>query len=172
MDRISGILPQIGWSPAMAPVTAEKAPATTVEALSASSSAQSGMQANVDTQTGENRAAQIAAMLRNTGTSAESTILAKSEKIDPDAPAGPPPTFDVSPLEAKVAELSNPEHMKAKTEENASTRPDATAAGEEGDAKQDASQAEAGDDRAAAKTTAEWQTLDAIAQGQSLDLLR
>lgn len=168
MDRISGILPQVGWSPALAPVAAEKAPATTVEAISASSSAEGGLGADVGTQTASDQASEISILLRSSR-SAESTILANSqETIDPDDPSGPPPTFDVSPLEAKVAALSDPEHFT--TEEDSSTSP--ASAGTEDEAKQNVSQLQAGDDQAAGNTQTGWQTLDAAAPGQSLDLLR
>lgn len=169
MDRISGILPQVGWSPAMAPVTAEKAPATTVEAVTDSSSSESGLGANVDTQTEADRAAWVASLLRGSGKSAESTLLANIEEaVDPDQPAGPPPTFDVSPLEAKVAELSDPEQFTI--EEGSSTSPVSTGANDL--AKQNVSQLQSGDDQTAGTTPKEWQTLDTAAPGQSLDLLR
>ncbi|MFT3689326.1 hypothetical protein [Paenirhodobacter sp.] len=172
MDRISGILPQIGWSPAMAPVTAEKPPATTVEAVAASSSVESGLGADVDTQTENDRAAWISAQLRKSGKSAESTVLAKvQEDIDPNEPVGPPPTFEISPLEAKAAELRKPEPVVAK--DKSSVIPAAAGVEEQEDfAKQNVSQLQPDESRTAGNPQTEWQTLDTVAPGQSLDLLR
>ena len=106
MDRISGLMPQVGWSPLLSMVPPKKAPATTVEPASTSSGTNSGMGAEVGTQAQAERSTQLQA--RNRDVMVETAVLAQSraEAVpDPDAPTGPPPTFDVTPLEAKAAAL-------------------------------------------------------------------
>ncbi|TQD33452.1 hypothetical protein ACTTAK_13155 [Rhodobacter capsulatus] len=106
MDRISGLMPQVGWSPLLSMVPPKKAPATTVEPANTSSGTNSGMGAEVGTQAQPERSAQLQA--RNRDVAVETAVLAQSraEAVpDPDAPTGPPPTFDVTPLEAKAAAL-------------------------------------------------------------------
>ena len=106
MDRISGLMPQVGWSPLLSMVPPKKAPATTVEPANTSSGTNSGMGAEVGTQAQLARSVQLQA--RNRDVAVETAVLAQSraEAVpDPDAPTGPPPTFDVTPLEAKAAAL-------------------------------------------------------------------
>lgn len=176
MDRISGFLPQIGWSPLMAPLASEKAPGSTVEPPAASSGTGSGMEAGVDTQTPEDRAARVLAQIRARDDTAtrESAVLARSlsemETIDPDGPTGPPPTFAVSPLEAKAARLGAPPELvveasagevapapTAETPEQGAIRPDRAAGAAAGPT---------GNEQIG------WQGLDTAPQRQSLDLLR
>ena len=59
MDRISGLMPQIGWSPLLTPAAPKKAPASTVEPAAKSANINSGMGAQVDTQTAQDRAQQV-----------------------------------------------------------------------------------------------------------------
>ncbi len=141
MDQISGLMPQIGWSPLLMPATPKKAPASTVEPAAKSANLNSGMEAGVDTQTPQDRAQQVQALKAQaalivqtaasqstlaglggqnagaTGSGAEETVLATllagiEPPPDPDAPTGPPPTFDVTPLEAAAARrLAPPEAL-------------------------------------------------------------
>lgn len=152
MDRISGVMPQIGWSPVLMPVAPERAPASTVEP--ASPGARSGGSAGAQTGARDDheRAREAATLLRlqSAGfwqTGAEQAIRAQALPAqdspgadpgalggaqagaahtaaggsaqgdgarsfqaapppDPNAPSGPPPTFDVSPLEARAAALT------------------------------------------------------------------
>ena len=62
MDQISGLMPQIGWSPLLMPATPKKAPASTVEPAAKSANLNSGMEAGVDTQTPQDRAQQVQAL--------------------------------------------------------------------------------------------------------------
>lgn len=107
MDQISGFLPQIGWSPLQMPATPKKPPASTVEPAAKSANTKEGLGAQVDTQTPQDHAQ--AARLLETIAAASAYELASDETaqtdapIDPDGPTGPPPTFDVTPLEAEAA---------------------------------------------------------------------
>lgn len=106
MDRISGLMPQTGWSPLLSMVPPKKAPATTVEPASTSANTNSGLGAEVGSQAQTDRVAQLQA--RNRDVAVETAVLAQSRADsvpDPDAPTGPPPTFDVTPLEANAAAL-------------------------------------------------------------------
>ncbi|RWR32821.1 hypothetical protein D2T31_02315 [Sinirhodobacter populi] len=165
----------------MTTVAPERAPASTVEPASAPSGAGSGMEAGVDTQTPEDRSARALAQLRAQGeataTRGETAVLALSlsemETIDPDMPTGPPPTFSVSPLQAKAAELKAPPEFdmvpdeaiparaapapKTETPEQDTKRPDRAATAAAGPT---------GNDQTG------WQGLDTAPQRQSLDLLR
>ncbi len=106
MDRISGLMPQVGWSPLLSVVDTRKAPATTVEPASTSANTNSGLGADVDARTQMARIVQMQA--RNRDLAVETAVIAQTQPEappDPDAPTGPPPTFDVSPLEAQAAAL-------------------------------------------------------------------
>lgn len=106
MDQISGLMPQVGWSPLMTASAPKKPPATTVEPATTSANTNSGLGANVDAQTKAAKVVELQARAREMA--AQTAVLAQSraaEQPDPDAPTGPPPTFDVTPLEAQAAEL-------------------------------------------------------------------
>ncbi|MBD3787761.1 MAG: hypothetical protein IE922_12495 [Sphingomonadales bacterium] len=162
MDRISGLMPQIGWSPLLTPAAPKKAPASTVEPAAKSANINSGMGAEVDTQTPEDRAQQVSDLKAQVlafapgGQMSQATTAASMAGValaaglmpegdgpsqmiepppDPDAPTGPPPTFDVTPLEAAAARrLDPPETVPtevariAPPEPEASDGPAATAA--------------------------------------------
>lgn len=135
MDRISGLMPQIGWSPLLTPAAPKKAPASTVEPAAKSANINSGMGAEVDTQTPEDRAQQVSDLKAQVlafapgGQMSQATTAASMAGValaaglmpegdgpsqmiepppDPDAPTGPPPTFDVTPLEAAAARRLDP----------------------------------------------------------------
>lgn len=106
MDQISGLMPQIGWSPSLIVAAPKKAPATTVEPATTSANTNSGLGADVNAQGNASKVVELQARAREAA--AQSAVLAQSranEQPDPDAPTGPPPTFDVTPLEAQAAEL-------------------------------------------------------------------
>lgn len=106
MDRISGLMPQVGWSPMMAPAMPKKAPATTVEPAASAANTNGGLGADVNTQGQAAKVVQLPS--RGSETGAEQAVLAQSlvaEDPDPDALTGPPPTFEVTPLEAQAAAL-------------------------------------------------------------------
>ncbi len=117
MDRISGVLPQIRWSPQLVPAAPKAAPATTVEVVRSSADTAGRMGANVDTGSGTDFVARIRGLLRQDGAGeraganpagpdAAGAIVPRIEAApDPDAPTGPPPAFEVTPLEAHVAAL-------------------------------------------------------------------
>ncbi|MFD2173799.1 hypothetical protein [Rhodobacter lacus] len=108
MDLISGLMPQTGWSPLFSPAAPKTAPATTVEPASTAANTNSGLGAETDAKTQQDRIVQLQARRNVT---VETAVLAQSRSQaapDPDAPTGPPPTFDVTPLEARAAELRNP----------------------------------------------------------------
>lgn len=114
MDQISGLMPQIGWSPLMMPATPKKAPATTVEPAGKSASAQGGMAADVGTQAGQDRAPQAHSSFDAATGGALQSALMPEPPPDPEAPTGPPPTFEVTPLEAMAAEqLAPPERVES-----------------------------------------------------------
>jgi len=56
MDRISGLMPQVGWSPLLTVAAPKTAPASTVEAAANAANTNGGLGANVDTQTSQDRA--------------------------------------------------------------------------------------------------------------------
>lgn len=106
MDQISGFLPQIGWSPLQMPATPKKPPASTVEPAAKSANTKGGLGAQVDTQTPQDHA-QTARLLETIAAASayelETDGTAQTDApIDPDGPTGPPPTFDVTPLEAEA----------------------------------------------------------------------
>ena len=111
MDRISGLMPQVGWSTLTMPLAVKKAPATTVEPAATAANTNGGMGANVNTQTGGGQAVATAQARAATGsdqtgiTQAVLAQVSQNAEPDPDAPTGPPPTFDVTPLEAQAAAL-------------------------------------------------------------------
>jgi len=125
MDRISGVLPQIGWSPQMVPAAPKAAPATTVEAASITADTAGGMSANVDTGSGAEFLAQLRLLSRqgSAGTSggddseseaAPAAVPRIEAAPDPDAPTGPPPAFEVTQLEARAAALrAGPDPLQA-----------------------------------------------------------
>jgi len=113
MDRISGLMPQTGWSPLLSPATPKNAPATTVEAVETPADTDGGKSAGTDTQTAQDHVQIVrlfggiaAARVAITQTQ---SAPARSEPVgpppDPNAPSGPMPTFDVSPLEAAAARI-------------------------------------------------------------------
>lgn len=114
MDRISSILPVTGWSVLTAAITQEQAPATTVEPVTAIAETAGGMSANIDTGTPEGRSATILAQLRAAAAQQTQPAIGTEERAntapdpppDPNAPSGPRPTFDISPLAARAAALS------------------------------------------------------------------
>ncbi|MBZ4021424.1 hypothetical protein CKO11_02965 [Rhodobacter sp. TJ_12] len=117
MDRISGLMPQTGWTPLLAVAPPKKAPATTVEPSANAANTNSGLGANVDSGSQAQRIVELQARSRDVAM--ETAVLAQSRTAaapDPDAPTGPPPTFDVTPLEAKAAELHAPPRAKSDTE--------------------------------------------------------
>ncbi|MPQ92219.1 hypothetical protein [Thioclava sp. JE_KL1] len=125
MDRISGLMPQVGWSPLLTVAAPKTAPASTVEAAANAANTNGGLGANVDTQTSQDRAQQVRALearaargasaLKEEGqdrgtedASQPSRTLGRSDggaRPDPDALTGPIPTFEVTPLEAQAAAL-------------------------------------------------------------------
>ncbi|RWR35286.1 hypothetical protein D2T29_02135 [Sinirhodobacter populi] len=167
----------------MTPVAAERAPASTVEPASAPSGAGSGMEAGVDTQTPEDRSARALAQLRAQGeataTRGETAVLALSlsemETIDPDMPTGPPPTFSVSPLQAKAAELKAPPQFVADVVPDEAIPTRAAPAPTTETPEQDTKRPDRAATAAAGPTGNDqtgWQGLDTAPQRQSLDLLR
>ncbi|WP_147435484.1 hypothetical protein [Paenirhodobacter hankyongi] len=145
MDRISGMLPQIGWSPQLVPAAPKAAPATTVEAASITADTAGGMSANVDTGNGREFLAQLRLLSRQagadtpggddseTGRAGAPAIVPRIEAApDPDAPTGPPPAFEVTPLEAQAAALrAGPGRLQAEDiAAGASPGEDVAAAGE------------------------------------------
>jgi len=106
MDQISGLMPQVGWSPMMAAIPPKKAPATTVEPAATAANTNSGLGAETNTQSQRDKVVQLQS--RGRDLAVEAAVLAQSRaaaQADPDAITGPPPTFDVSPLEAKAAAM-------------------------------------------------------------------
>lgn len=107
MDQISGFLPQIGWSPLQMPATPKRPPASTVEPAAKSANTKGGLSAQVDTQTQQDHAQAARLLEAMAAASAQDIgkdVSAQPEApIDPDGPTGPPPTFDVTPLEAEAA---------------------------------------------------------------------
>lgn len=98
MDRISGLLPQIGWSPVLAVPAPKKAPATTVEPAAGAGRADGGMGAEVGAQPGGARGGKPPAPGAPEGETARI-----GPPPDPDAPTGPPPSFEMTYLEARAA---------------------------------------------------------------------
>lgn len=118
MDRISGLMPQIGWSPLLMAATPKTAPASTVEPAMKPANTNGGMGADVDTQTPQDHAQQARAL----GAMAEMRANAARDAggaqdlppPDPDPLTGPLPTFEVTPLQAKAAALkAAPELIEA-----------------------------------------------------------
>lgn len=125
MDRISGLMPQIGWSPLLTVAAPKTAPASKVEAPADAANTNGGLGANVDTQTSQDRAKQVRALearaargakaLKEEGQDRGAEDLNQSSRAvgmsdggarpDPDALTGPIPTFEVTPLEAQAAAL-------------------------------------------------------------------
>ncbi|HEY0213702.1 MAG TPA: hypothetical protein VGC40_08965 [Paenirhodobacter sp.] len=179
MDRISGVLPQVGWTPSQMPIAAAKPPASTVEPATAISSARSGMDAGVDTQTPEDRASQAQSQIharRASTVHSESAVLAQSQTINPDAPSGPRPTFEISPMEVRVAQLSAPPEMNADIAPEPADNTAVSALSTQN--AKGAKQAHSSPTVVASATVSTqgnqigWQSLDTATQGQSLDLLR
>ncbi|OOY06347.1 hypothetical protein [Thioclava sp. F28-4] len=125
MDRISGLMPQVGWSPLLTVAAPKTAPASTVEAAANAANTNGGLGANVDTQTPQDRAQQVRALearaargastLKEEGQDRSAEDASQSPRTlgsrdggarpDPDALTGPIPTFEVTPLEAQAAAL-------------------------------------------------------------------
>lgn len=117
MDRISGLMPQVGWSPLLAVAAPKRAPATTVEPAAKPANTNGGLGANVNTQEQAEKVVQLQA--RSEDLAVEAAVLAQSRAAavpDPDAPTGPPPTFEVTPLEAQAAALRAAPKPEAETE--------------------------------------------------------
>ncbi|MBC7146527.1 MAG: hypothetical protein H5U24_14155 [Thioclava marina] len=130
MDRISGLMPQIGWSPLLMAATPKTAPASTVEPAMKSADTNGGMGADVDTQTPQDHAQQVRALgamaeMRANAAARGSHDTADGQGLpppDPDPLTGPLPTFEVTPLEAKAAALkAAPELIEPKTTEDEET---------------------------------------------------
>ncbi|QPZ90595.1 hypothetical protein [Thioclava electrotropha] len=125
MDRISGLMPQVGWSPLLTVAAPKTAPASTVEAAANAANTNGGLGANVDTQTSQDRAQQVRALearaargasaLKEEGQDRGTEDASQPSRStgrrdggarpDPDALTGPIPTFEVTPLEAQAAAL-------------------------------------------------------------------
>lgn len=105
MDRISALLPMSGWTAVVQPADSGPAPATRVEPVAAASPTSGGLGTGVDTRAGREREGSR----DSSKDSARDTAQARDQtatRIDPDAPSGPPPAFDVSPLEAELERLT------------------------------------------------------------------
>jgi len=136
MDRISGLMPQVGWSPLMTPAMPKKAPATTVEPAATAANTNGGLGADVNTQGQAAKVVQLPSRASESGM--EQAVLAQSlaaEDPDPDALTGPPPTFEVTPLEAQAAALRavppNEPKVESPAAEAAETTPEAGEAPEQ-----------------------------------------
>ncbi|OCX64587.1 hypothetical protein BFP70_11205 [Thioclava sp. SK-1] len=105
MDRITGLNPQVGWSPLLLTPALKVAPATTVEAVVSSANVNGGMGGSVDTQTGEGKAAAALAQSVKSRTSTDEAAQSVSSSDLLSAPAGPPPTFRVTQLQQEAARL-------------------------------------------------------------------
>lgn len=167
MDRISGLMPQVGWSPLLAVSAPKKAPATTVEPAANAANTNGGMGADVNAQ--ENPAKVVQLQARANDLAMETAVLAQTraaEAPDPDAPTGPPPTFDVTPLEAQAAELRAVPRGggTAAPEEAAEPKPEAAA---ETEAPQEAAEEPA----ATSATPGNWHASDAAPE-PSVDVTR
>ncbi|KEO56085.1 hypothetical protein [Thioclava pacifica] len=134
MDRISGLMPQIGWSPLLMAATPKTAPASTVEPAKKPANSNGGMGADVDTQTPQDHAQQaraLGAMAEMRANAARDAGEAQNlPPPDPDPLTGPLPTFEVTPLEAKAAALkAAPELIEAEApeEEHAPEQTDSSA---------------------------------------------
>ena len=103
MDRIAGLMPQIGWSPLTLPATPKKAPASTVEPAGQSAKNQAGLGAEIDTRTPQDHAQAAREVAARLGSGAGGQADAKPPAPDPDAPTGPPPTFEMTQLQAEAA---------------------------------------------------------------------
>lgn len=100
MDRISGLLPQIGWSPLSEAPPPAKAPASTVEPPHGAARAGGGANAGVDTHSGQPRAP-----LRppaHAGGGQGNEAASAPDAPDADQPTGPAPTFELTYLEAQA----------------------------------------------------------------------
>lgn len=202
MDRISGLMPQIGWSPVLMPVAPKHAPATTVEPAAKAANTNGGMGAEVDTQTGQDRAQQVQALQAQTqqaglpqiaGGGLEQAVLSQGIAAaqaqsdpdsgpppDPDAPTGPPPTFEMTPLEAEASRrkaVQSVAPVAADTvapDANASIAPETEAsvtAPPAANVPVQPDMAEAPADPHAAAPQGDWQTLDQTPE-PSLDVTR
>jgi hypothetical protein len=125
MDRISGLLPQTGWSPLLSPATPKTAPASTVEPAAKSADTGGGQSAGTDTQTAQDHA-QTARLFGGIAATYGESEPAQREPVgpppDPNAVAGPMPTFEVSPLEQAAARvLAHPSGL----EDTDAAQPDA-----------------------------------------------
>jgi len=130
MDRISGLMPQIGWSPVLMPAPPKHAPATTVEPAAKAANTNGGMGAEVDTQTGQDRAQQVRAQLMQQAVLSQGTATALAQDEgdtgpppDPDAPTGPPPTFEMTPLEAEATRRKAVQNVRPMTTDTAPEGP-------------------------------------------------
>lgn len=101
MDRISGLMPQIGWSPLLAVAAPKKAPSTTVEAAGGADGARARLGADVGGQTGQPRG--FAGARGDGQADADPNLPRVEPPPDPEAPTGPPPAFDMTWLEAQAA---------------------------------------------------------------------
>ncbi len=105
MDRISALLPMSGWTAVVQPAESGPPPATRVEPVAAAMPTGGGLGTGVDTRAGRERDSSRDSnrdSARDTGPPRSQT----GPRIDPDAPSGPPPAFDVSPLEAELERLN------------------------------------------------------------------
>ena len=109
MDQISGFLPQMGWSPLLMAATPKKAPASTVEPAAKPANTNAGLSGDADWRTPGDHA-QAARVIESLAVARLAAARTGPEKAitpppDPEAPTGPAPTFDVTPIEAAVAQL-------------------------------------------------------------------
>ncbi|SOB93738.1 hypothetical protein [Rhodobacter maris] len=173
MDLISGLMPQTGWSPLFSPATPKVAPATTVEPASTAANTNSGLGAETDAKSQQDRIVQLQA---RRDLAVETAVLAQSRSQaspDPDAPTGPPPTFDVTPLEARAVELRSP----TRSDEAAATASEAQDSGAEtaepatAEAREPVSEPASSEPTATAASAQSWQAGSESAP-PSLDLIR
>lgn len=101
MDRISGLMPQIGWSPLLAVAAPKKAPSTTVEAAGGAGGARARLGTDVGGQTGQPRG--LAGARGDNQGDTDPGLPRAGPPPDPDAPTGPPPAFEMTWLEAQAA---------------------------------------------------------------------
>lgn len=103
MDRISGLLPQIGWSPLSEAPPPAKAPASTVEPPHGAARAGGGADAGVDTHSGQPRAPLRPPAHAGGGQGNEAASAPDApDAPDADQPTGPAPTFELTYLEAQA----------------------------------------------------------------------
>lgn len=170
MDGISGIFPQMGWSSATAQAVAENKPATTVDSISAISDAAGGLYTSNDTQGRSSQFSEKFSISNSGERILESKFLSIArEKIDPDMPSGPPPTFEITPIESRIAELNNPDY-NAKNKGDVSFSDMSFFSGTKNI--ENIYKNETNSEIATASTSKEWSMVDSIERERGLDLFR